>query len=153
MSKRDYDSRETNQNRTGDSAGKSFFLGALIGGLAGAAAALLLAPKSGKELRHSISSNTGTIVTKSVELGETVRNKTSNFSQGLTRQSTEIMNRVTGKAVSDEAAENESETIYIPIGTSSKKQDDKGAVNDGEIERKLKEAQMAFDEEERRIKL
>jgi gas vesicle protein len=33
---------------------KSFFLGALIGGAIGAVAALLLAPKSGKELRRDI---------------------------------------------------------------------------------------------------
>jgi len=38
----------------GDSNTKSFFLGALIGGAIGAVTALLLAPKSGRELRRDI---------------------------------------------------------------------------------------------------
>ncbi|HHY74453.1 MAG TPA: YtxH domain-containing protein [Bacillus bacterium] len=37
--------------------GKSLFLGLFIGGLAGAATALLVAPKSGDELKSTISAN------------------------------------------------------------------------------------------------
>ncbi|MCM3569633.1 YtxH domain-containing protein [Neobacillus mesonae] len=164
MSNREYESREINQNRNEDSS--SFLLGAIIGGVVGAACALLFAPKSGKDIRNKISSNTGSIVNKTGKLGETMKNKgnelaakTSSFSQEIVHQSSDLINKVKEKASNREATENknEREIRFIPIGgtgkADSKKQESKGASDDEAIRKKLMEAQVAFDEEENRIKL
>ncbi len=47
-----------------DSYAKGFFLGALIGGAVGAVSALLLAPKSGRELRRDIADKSSEIYGK-----------------------------------------------------------------------------------------
>ncbi|GAJ99426.1 YtxH domain-containing protein [Geomicrobium sp. JCM 19055] len=47
---------------------KDFLIGTLIGGIVGASAALLFAPKSGKELRGDISEGASTAKDKTYEL-------------------------------------------------------------------------------------
>jgi gas vesicle protein len=56
--------------------GKDFLIGAVVGGLLGAMAALLLAPKSGRELRQDISEQYGTISEKTQQIANTVSEKT-----------------------------------------------------------------------------
>jgi gas vesicle protein len=56
--------------------GKDFLMGAVVGGLLGAMAALLLAPKSGRELRKDITDQYGTISEKTQQIANTVSDKT-----------------------------------------------------------------------------
>jgi gas vesicle protein len=65
--------------------GKDFLLGALVGGIIGAAAALLLAPKSGKELRQDIG-----------EGYRVVADKTTEFAGEISTRSQEIAGQVKG---------------------------------------------------------
>ncbi|AZU63635.1 YtxH domain-containing protein [Neobacillus mesonae] len=162
MSNRDYESRESNQGRNEGSAG-SFLLGAIVGGVVGAAAALLFAPNNGKQLRNSLGSNASSIMSKTGQLGETVKTKsnefaakTSSLSQGLVQQSSELINKVKGKTAGSDETGKETETNYISIGGSENpksKREDKSTATDDQIRKKLEEAQMAFDEEENKIKL
>jgi len=164
MSNREYESRETNQSRNEKSSNR-FLLGALIGGVVGAAAALLLAPKSGKEFRITLSNQAGSIMDKSGQFRENVMNKsneivskTSSLSQEIVQQSTGLLNKVKGIAAkSDEIAE-ESELTYIPIQTpkvnpSAKKSIEIKSLDSNVIRKKLEEAQKAFDDEESKVKI
>ena len=63
--------RETNSNS------RDFVTGAIVGGLAGALAALLLAPKSGKELRGSLNEQTSSLKNKSADLASVAKEKAS----------------------------------------------------------------------------
>lgn len=54
---------------------KGFALGAIIGGVAGAITALLLAPKSGAELRRDLSDKSGELYGKASDLYKNVENK------------------------------------------------------------------------------
>ena len=56
---------------------KDFVIGALVGGIVGAAAALLLAPKAGSELRNDVAIQAVTLKDKSVELSGTAKEKTT----------------------------------------------------------------------------
>ena len=56
---------------------KDFVIGALVGGIVGAAAALLLAPKAGSELRNDVAVQAVTLKDKSVELSGTAKEKTT----------------------------------------------------------------------------
>lgn len=162
MSNREYESRETNQNRIEDTSSR-FFLGAIIGGVVGAAAALLLAPKSGKELRNTLNNQAGSILEKSIQLRENAMNKsnewvskTSSLSQGFVQQSSELLNKVKGKK--DEEIVTESEINYISIPNPIEKIKPKtsldiGNLDSSDLKRKLDEAKKAFDEEEKRIKI
>ncbi|MGG3560334.1 YtxH domain-containing protein [Neobacillus rhizosphaerae] len=160
MSNREYESREANQNRN-DESSNSFILGAFIGGVVGAAAALLFAPKSGKELRSTLTNQAGSIMDKSGSLRENVvsksselASKTASISQGIVLQSSELVNKVKGK----QSPKEESELTYIPIqhgkekGTV-KKSNESGPSDSEDIRKKLEEAQKAFDEEESKVKL
>jgi len=118
---KDYESRELNQNKSEDSS-SSFLLGALIGGLVGAAAAIFLAPKSGKEIRSTLNNQAGTLKEKTVQL----MNKTK----------TPV-----------EAADEEQ---YISIGGIQKTKDE-DTVDELAIRKKLEEAKKAFEEEENKV--
>ena len=146
MSSREYESRETSQSRNEESS-NSFLLGALIGGVVGAAAAFLLAPKTGKELRVRLSSS-----------AETLKDKTSSLSQELVQQSSGLISKVKGKSVNLNEKAEEAEVNYIPIHSPKENQPAKKSieiksVDSSEIRKKLAEAQKAFDEEESKVKI
>jgi gas vesicle protein len=121
MSSKEYELRETNQNKNEDSS-SSFLLGALIGGLVGAAAAIFLAPKSGRELRNTLNNQAGTIKEKT----------------------TKLMNKA--KTPIDVEEDN-----YISIGGMPKVTNDKDSVDEQSIRKKLEEAKKAFEEEEYKV--
>ncbi len=52
--------------------GKDFLLGAVVGGILGAVSALLLAPKSGRELRSDLSEKSQAAVSKAKETIESI---------------------------------------------------------------------------------
>ncbi|PLS02040.1 YtxH domain-containing protein [Neobacillus cucumis] len=164
MTSREYESRESNQNRS-EGTSSTFLWGAVIGGVVGAAAALLLAPKSGKELRSTLGSQADTIMDKSVNLRENVIAKsnelvakTSSISQGIVLQSSDLVNKVKGKASNKNNNGNEdTEVTYIPIQNpneaSAEKKVETTSLDSTDIRKKLEEAQKAFDEEENKVKL
>lgn len=55
----------------------SFLVGALVGGVIGAAAALFLAPKTGQEMRENLSSQASQLKDKSIEIGAVAKDKTT----------------------------------------------------------------------------
>ncbi len=59
--------------------GKDFVIGALVGGIIGAAAALLLAPKSGRELRGDISDGYQTATKKTEEISKSLSEQSDQF--------------------------------------------------------------------------
>jgi gas vesicle protein len=120
MSSKEYELRATNQNKSEDSS-SSFLLGALIGGLVGAAAAIFLAPKSGRDLRSTLNNQAGTLKEKTVQL----INKT--------KTPVEV-----------------EEDNYIPIGGTPKATNGE-AVDEQSIREKLEEAKKAFEEEEYKV--
>lgn len=164
MPNREYDSRDTNQTRNEESS-NSFLLGAIIGGVVGAAAALLLAPKSGKDLRNKFNNQAGTILDKTAAMRENVMTKSnelaskgSSLSQGIVLQSQELLNKVKGKITSQDELNEEGELNYIPLHTpkgkiESKRSIEIGPLDSSEIRKKLEEAEKAFDEEENKVKL
>lgn len=73
--------------------GKDFLLGAVVGGLLGAATALLLAPKSGRELRSDISDQYHTISEKTQKIASDVSEKTQKLAGEVTEKSQEIVGK------------------------------------------------------------
>ena len=86
---------------------KGFLLGAIIGGAVGAAAALLTAPKSGKELREDIS-------TKSNEIYNKANNKWVETEQKVGHQVSTTVNegRVKAQNIIDSAKKQANELLY-----------------------------------------
>ncbi len=121
MGSKEYEKRELDQNKSEDSSG-SFLLGALIGGLVGAAAAIFLAPKTGKELRNTLNNQAGTLKERTVSL--------------ISKQKT--------------PADTVEEDYYIPIGGVSKA-NQQGSVDEQAIRQKLEEAKKALEEEEYKV--
>lgn len=157
------DSRETNQTRNEESS-NSFLLGAIIGGVVGAAVALFLTPKSGRDLRNTFSNQAGSIINKTSTISENVMSKSnelvskgSSLSQGIVLQSSGLLNKVKGKITSQDVVEDKSST-YIPIHAPKEKVKPKNSIEIGthdssELRRKLEEAEKAFEEEENKVKL
>lgn len=65
---------------------KDFVIGALVGGIVGAAAGLLLAPKTGKELRSDVASQAATLKDRGVEISSNAKEKTVQISSQLKEQ-------------------------------------------------------------------
>jgi gas vesicle protein len=170
MSGKENETRENNQNRNKENhTSKNFIAGAVIGGVVGAAAALLLAPKAGKEIRNGLNNQMTNLLEKTTQLSDDVfeksnglaaatKEKTALLSKAVVQQSKEIVNKAKGLTSDSIDEQEESETSYIPIhGAASKINTPKGNVDtsadkETDIRKKLEEAQKAFDEAENSIK-
>lgn len=84
---------------------KDFIIGALIGGIVGAASALLLAPKSGKELREDLNHQalnakektsvlTQTALEKGSHYATIAKEKSSTIAKSVSEQSAHLVGRV-----------------------------------------------------------
>lgn len=76
---------------------KDFVVGALVGSVIGAAAALMLAPKPGKELRGDVAVQAVSLKDKGVTLSTTAKEKTVELSNQLKDQSTQLVEKVKAK--------------------------------------------------------
>jgi gas vesicle protein len=126
------DSRENMQNRNEETKRSNhFLLGAFIGGLAGAAVAILFAPKSGKELRNNLLDKTAISGETLWKKGNELARKPKNLSLSALEDdwSSEKINYI---SLSDRE-----------IKTNSNKELD--------IRKKLEEAKKALEEEEKKV--
>ncbi|MCD8502657.1 MAG: YtxH domain-containing protein [Bacillaceae bacterium] len=84
---------------------KDFFIGALIGGIVGATTSLLMAPKSGKELRndlveqaHTMKEKTSSLTSNAIEKGnkyaQFAKEKSSTIAKTVTEQSAYVADKV-----------------------------------------------------------
>jgi len=74
--------------------GKDFIIGVFIGGIIGAATALLLAPKTGSELRGNLSTQAGQLKEKTLDFSSTAKEKTTQISKQLQEQSGQLVDKV-----------------------------------------------------------
>jgi len=81
---------------------KDFVIGALVGGIVGAAVGLLLAPKSGRDLRSDVAVQAVNLKEKSVELSSTAKDKTIQLSKQLQEQSSNLVEKVKTLKSSDD---------------------------------------------------
>lgn len=72
-----------------DSGAGSFLLGAVVGGVIGAATALFLAPKTGKEMRDDLTTQAGQIKEKSIELSAIAKDKATEYGSVAKDKATE----------------------------------------------------------------
>lgn len=89
-----YNDNRDNIYKEEEVSGKDFILGVLVGGIIGAATALLLAPKSGSELRENISSQAVQLKDKTIDLSSTAMEKTTQLSKQLQEQSGQLVEKV-----------------------------------------------------------
>lgn len=139
--------KDNRQNVNETSGSKEFLLGAIIGGLVGAATALFLAPKSGKEIRTELNTQAESLKgktsqlydvakTKSAELAEVAKVKSSSIGQAVTKQS----NVKSIQPVNDSEEDIVYEDDFSPV-----------LSDDKELQRKLEETKRAFDETESQL--
>lgn len=140
-----------NQNENGNINAKDFIIGALVGSIVGAATALLLAPKSGKELREDLNEQaiilrekTGqfkdTAIEKGNQIASTAKEKTNEWSQMIQLQSNELKNKMKSLRAQDQ-------------DQNSQPAEEEVAVDEeGNIEEKLEAAKKALDEAEENFK-
>ena len=67
----------------------AFLVGALVGGVIGAAAALFLAPKTGKEMRDDLSIQAGHLKDKGIEISAVAKDKAAEFTSVAKEKATE----------------------------------------------------------------
>lgn len=120
-----------------DSGSGSFLMGALVGGVIGAAAALFLAPKTGKEMRDDFSTQAVQIKNKSIELSSTAKDKAADFSSTAKDKAAEFSaaaKEKTGdlKKNVQEQTGNVTEKVKTMTSKSSAPLDDGTASSEGE---------------------
>ena len=140
----------SNTSHEGSINAKDFLIGSLIGGIVGAATALFLAPKSGKELREDLNTHAGTLKEKSGQWKETAmersnelaaaaKEKTSGITKSVQEQSNNLVNKVKSKSNTDDSEGEE----QLPVETDQ---------NDAqELNQRLEDTKKAFDETEQSI--
>lgn len=70
--------------------GKDLLIGAVVGGILGAATALLFAPKSGRELRSDISEQAQAANDKTVQIASTISQKTQEVAKTVSTTTSEL---------------------------------------------------------------
>jgi gas vesicle protein len=80
-----------------------FVQGAVIGGLVGAAMALLLAPKLGRELRSDLSEKLSIVADKSKQICDTAAEKADTFAETINSHANTVIDGI--KEVSADVAE------------------------------------------------
>lgn len=81
-----------------DSGAGSFLLGAIVGGVIGAAAALFLAPKTGKEMREDFTTQTNQLKDKATEFTSNAKDKATEYSSVAIDKATEYSSAAKDKA-------------------------------------------------------
>ncbi|MFJ7971028.1 YtxH domain-containing protein [Psychrobacillus sp. NPDC096389] len=89
-----YNEPRDNVYREEEVSGKDFMLGVFIGGIIGAATALLLAPKTGSELRGNLTTQAGQLKEKTMDFSSTAKEKTTQISKQLQEQSGQLVDKV-----------------------------------------------------------
>lgn len=77
-------------NQTTDNQKSGLVKGMLIGGVIGAAASLLMAPKSGSALREDLSNAMNSLGDKTRDLASTLKEKTINAADTISAQAAEL---------------------------------------------------------------
>ncbi|WP_071460411.1 YtxH domain-containing protein [Bacillus massilinigeriensis] len=150
--------REYNNKVNNERGSKDFVTGAVIGGLAGAVAALLLAPKSGREMRSTLNDQTTALLGKTEKLRETAMEKGSSLASTakdkastLTKQSADLINKVkSGKQGGNNGPAEDLQQVPTSMAETSSMTSTHTATGE-EIQRKLAETQKAFDETENKL--
>ena len=73
--------------------GKDFLLGAVVGGIIGAVTALLLAPKSGSELRADIKETANVVTTRTQEIAQQVGERSQVLARNVSSQTSEWVDK------------------------------------------------------------
>ena len=115
----------------------------------GATAALLFAPKPGKEFRNKLMNKTTlmgeTVWERSNEIASMTKEKTALFSKG-------VVSKTKNLSLSDSVEEwGEEETNYISLTDRDTKKSSNGSIKEVDVRKKLEEAKKALEEEEKRI--
>lgn len=107
---------ETNKSIYGEESGmKDFVVGAVVGGIIGAAVALLYAPKSGADLRSDVAKNASQLKEKGVELSSVAKEKTVHLSSQLKDQSTQIVEKVKSKTSKVQSVGEEATSAEVDV--------------------------------------
>lgn len=157
-----YTQYDVNSPTRESSNSRDFVTGAIVGGLAGALAALLLAPKSGKELRGNLNEQTTTLKSKGIDLASVAKEKASGLKETVSQQSSTLVNKVkdmknqqnasTASQTSEEGFASEGELQEVPTSMAeTSTMDNTHTATGEEIQKKLEETQKAFDETESKL--
>ncbi|GAB1158957.1 YtxH domain-containing protein [Paenibacillus illinoisensis] len=120
-------------------SGSTFAKGIFIGGLLGAAAALLFAPKPGRELRGDLTEKVGLVTDrtkevaavvsdKATELAKTVSTKTADIAKTVNQGRNDVMESVR-KASADVADEATKATSEVASASEEAKEDARKELN------------------------
>lgn len=153
------DSAKNDYNRDSINS-KDFMIGALIGGIVGAATALFLAPKSGKELRCDLNDGAKylslktekirkTAMEKGAELTEVAKAKTNSLGETVSKQTVSLKENVKKLQRKESPQSVNTRTSSTEVSASNT---DSTPVNENQVKKKLEEAENALTETENKLK-
>lgn len=134
---------------------KDFMIGALIGGIVGAAVALFLAPKSGRELRSDINEGARylsdktekmrqTAVEKGSEFAEVAKVKTSQITDSVSKQSAVLKENVKNLRRKNSVEQNPVDLVADQLTVDE-------TISLDEAKQILEETEQAFIETEKQL--
>ncbi|HYK72658.1 MAG TPA: YtxH domain-containing protein [Pseudoneobacillus sp.] len=140
------DTLNERRNEDSSTSSKDFIIGAILGGVVGAAAALFLAPKTGKDFRGSLNDQAAIWKNKSEQMREVAKDKGSNL-VSIAKEKTSTLTKALNST--DELTYKVSK-IGVKDGQNSKIETN--MTLEDEIHKKLQDAAKALEEEEQKIK-
>lgn len=158
MANREHDVKESSKNRQeGNRNSGNAFLSAVLGGMLGAAAALLLAPKSGKEIRSKLKNQAESWLDQKGGVASLTKEKAAEFTKSVVQQSVELVQKAKNITSKSGKSQEESGTNYLSLKDPEQKEDSSKSeiavpVDEMEIRKKLEETEKALEDEESKIK-
>ncbi|MDE3839939.1 YtxH domain-containing protein [Bacillus methanolicus] len=97
MGERDRNYNETNERSEYSSGSKEFMIGAIIGGVIGAAAALFFAPKSGKEMRNNLNKQVLVLKDKTGQIRDSAMTKGNSLASAAKEKTVQLRDQAMTK--------------------------------------------------------
>lgn len=130
----------SNMEQDYQQGGSSFLKGAFIGALVGAAAALLFAPKPGRELRGDLSDKLTVVSDKTKEVCSSVSSKAAELAKTVSTKASDVMSTVNESRDNIMASVKEAATDVSQEATSASKDvKDQAADATTDVTRELKQ--------------
>ena len=98
-----------------DSGAGSFLFGAIVGGVIGAAAALFLAPKTGKEMREDFTTQASQLKEKGIEISTVAKDKATEFTTIAIDKATEYSSVAMDKATEYSSVAKDKASEYTSV--------------------------------------
>ena len=135
---------EGGSNMTEKQFNRKFWIGAAVGGVIGGVSALLLAPKSGRDLRHDIADGAKQATEKTQQIAQQIGEKTTGLIEAAKDKTVELKETIQGWRAGQSDAETDIEDVSVIHEGTETELETEACIHDDVQEQQKEEKELHF---------